>query len=573
MANKPIFYSPKNRNILTVSVSKSVSVYSPDDTTGSLYVDGVPNTSLTNDGIGNFTGTYAPGASVAASKSLTFVGDVTGTSDAIIITIDAANLTDQVMTGWTKSNVNIDACDGTSGKPDINSPGGNGKMYRITPTGSGSARRLFYKDPVGSGTEVCSGMEAWILMKSGSVTNFISYSPGSGAGIINPQTGQNSASNCHSTVVETITNYYGGMDAHRVQWRRIESASGGANNNYWDLMQDTQNTTFNLAGGDLAAAGIYMSEPRRVDDVKLPFTASDKLAAYIDDAASTALGVTGGKVLYYKHPYVDTDTAMAGGPGGVVVKMILPSGHNPALANYPVLFINLAQTDGAETGASHPTAWDTAKDATADYANTYNCVVVVTYERPSEGYWGGVFDNGSKNMWDFYPDVLLPYLIKNFGVSPDREDHLGSGYSKGANFWAGQILLKSYAWGQVGLADGAYLNTPLNNNADLNYGPTHTLYNAHDAYQQLTSNLPAVQGNARIALWGGYAWNTDLAAFKALLDANGINYSYSSTAWTYHGFGPTGINTGYYPVMVASMFANRARIKAARPKQSHFLMR
>lgn len=568
MANPASFTTPKAWRVLTVSVAASISIYSPDDTSGALYVDGVSTVSLSTSS-GTHTGSYTPGT--IGNKVLTFVGNNTGTSLPITVTVAEVNTQDQVMTNYTKSNVNIVVCDGTSGKPDINSPGGSGKMYLVTPTGSGSARRLFYKDPsAGTALQFSTGLEIWILGKSGSVTNYLGASISNG-GVINPQNGYSIGKYGYVTVREVIPNYYGGMNAYRVQYRRTDGIGSAGTNCYLDLMIDTQNETYTLAAPDLAGAGIYLSEPRRIRDVKLPFDAAAKMTAYIDDTDSAALGVTGGKVLYYKHPYVDTETAMNGGSkSSTKVLMILPTSYSPT-GNHSALFINRAQSDGAESG--HPTAWDTAKDATANYANTTTpegTVVVVGDEASPEGYWGGVKNDGSKNMFDFYPDVLLPYLIKNFGVSPDREDHLGASYSKGANFWMGQIVLKPYAWGQVGCGDGAYLNTYPGANSDLNYTDSAG-YNAKDAYQQLTSNLPSVQGAARICLFGGYTWNTDLAAMKALLDANGINYTYLLTSWTYHGFGPTGINTGWFPPMVTAMYANRARIKSARLKTTGFL--
>lgn len=564
MANKAIINTPKPWDILTVSVGKAISVYSPDDAagTGALYVNGSSVVSLTNDGAGNFTGTYTPGA-LASANSLTFVGSVTGVSAAIVVTVAEANTQDIVLSGYNKSNVN---CVVTA----IPSPGGNGFMYLLTPSGSGSARRLLYKDPsAGSALQTATGMQFWVLMKSGSVTNFLGASL-QGGGVINPQNGYSSASYGYCTVKEVIRNYYGGMDAFRVQFRLTDATTAAGTNNYMDLMQDTQNNTYTLATGDLAAAGIYISEPRRVRDVALPFSPQDRMAAYVDATDSAALGVTNGHVLYYKSNLMDTEVAMNGGSASSTkVLFILPTGHNPANGNYPILFINRAQSDGAESG--HPTAWVTASDAAANYADTYGCIVAVGDEASPEGYWGGVLNDGSKNVFSFYPDVLLPYFIKNFGASPDREDHLGASYSKGANFWFGQMVLRPDAWGQIGCGDGAYLNAYPGSNSDLNYSDS-AHYNAHDAYQLLPTHLASVTGNARICLFGGFAWNTDLAAMKSLLDSNHINYTYSLTAWTYHGFGPTGVNTGWFPPMIAAMFANRKKIKAARPKQSHFLM-
>ena len=562
MANKASFTTPKHKRVLTVSTGAAISVYSPDDSSGALYVNAVSTVSLSTTA-GVHTGTWTPG-STAANYVLTFVGNVTGVSDPITVTVDVANVQDIVLTNYTKSNVNI----ATTAIP---SPGGNGNMYLVTPTGSCSARRLFYKDPsAGTALQKVTGLDVWILGKSGSVTNYLGASLGSG-GVINPQNGYSIGQYGYVTVVETIFNYYGGMNAYRVQYRLTDAAGAAGTNCYLDLMQDTQNNTYTLAAPDLAGAGIYISEPRRVRDVALPFTPADRMTGFVDAAASTALGVTNGYVLYYKHNWVDTETAMNGGSlSATKVLFILPSNYSPT-GNHAALFITRAQSDGAESG--HPTAWDTAKDATADYANTCTpegTVVIVGDEAAPEGYWGGVKSDGSKNMFDFYPDVLLPYFIKNFGVSPDREDHLGASYSKGANFWFGQIVLKPYAWGQIGGGDGAYLNVYPGANANLNYSNS-TDYNAHDAYQQIPTHLASITGNARICLFGGFTWGADLAAMKSLLDSYGINYTYSNTAWTYHGFGPTGINTGWFPPMIRAMFVNRARIKAARPKQSMFL--
>lgn len=543
--------APANRQVVTTGVAESTSCTSLADSSVDFYVDGVSVATMTPGLLGAFTYTWTPGS--IGNVVVTFVGNVTGASSPITVTIDAANLISQNITTYTQSGTTTTAKTGVIYHPLT---GLSGAVYETKASGSGSARRLFYIGTVTGAQNVQKivGLDVWVGIKPGSVTNALSWSPGSGAGIYDVALNQNSSAACYSCVVEGPITAPDGIVWQRVQYRRLDNATSASTNCYLDLMRDTQNTTYTLSAGEATASGIYLADIRWVDDVSLPFLISDKMAIYEDTTASAALSYTGAKQFYHKSRNIDSETNMAGGPGGISVRLIYPTGYDPSAGTGKLLLILKAQTDTADTTGGYASTWTAAKDS-VDYANTYGTVVAVIDERPSEGYWAGKFDTGNKDMVGWYNDVWLPWMIRYQGISSSAEYHRVVGFSKGGNAAIMFKLLYPNNWGYAGAADAAFLNAYPSNNAGLSYDSAGT-YNSHDPYQILTSNLDSVNDKARIVITGGITWNADLAAMKALLDANSVLYTYYTVAWAAHHWGNTGgINTVWTPDFIDAVMA------------------
>ncbi len=452
----PIITSPIDRSVLTKSVAITVAVTSVGDSTVTLYQDGTSLGTMTNAGGGSWNYSWTPGTNISSS-TLTAVGNVNGTSAGIIVTIDNANTLNATMTAWTQSSTATTVASG------ITHPDGSGTVYKVAPSAAGSARRLFYTSPTGTSGFASTGFQFWAGLIPGSVTNVISYNDGQAIGTIDLKTEETASSNMYTFIVERKV--VGGISWKRIQMQRLDSASTAGTNCYCDIMQDVTasltSQTYTLASGDLAGSGAYIASPRRVDAVSLPFVPVMRMTAYKDAAASSALGITNAEQWWYKHNWVDTETNMAGGIGGVGIRLVRPSGWS-SVNTYPLIVFFKALTDSAETSGGNKTAWQTA--TIDDYANIYNAIVMVVDERPSEGYWGGVKTSNVKDMFDFYGQVLVPWAQRICAVSSKRYDRIAIGYSKAGNLGVAQILLYPTTWGYVGAWDGAFLNTYPNNN-------------------------------------------------------------------------------------------------------------
>lgn len=552
----PSFIAPVYREILTVSTAYTVRVTAPDDTAVDFYVDGAYVAAMTFTG-GYWQYSYTPGT--VAAREFTAVGNVTGTSAAHSVVVAEANSIQTNMALWSKTNTTITVA-------SVNPPIAGLTVWEVKPTSSGTASRLFSSTPSTTPTVASHGFEIWVGLKPGSTVNVLALTNGGTAYYDflndgNRVTG--GAGGNYSCVVETKTAADGTV-WKRIQTRkRDDAAAPAATTMFLYLMNDI--TIFvnnvNIAPGDLAAAGIYVTAPRFIGSVKIPFTINEKMIAYLDPTATAALGVAGAEQYVFSHPYINTEAGI-GGAGGGSIQLIKPAGWTSA-GRYPLLLFLRALSDSTETGVGHPSTWQTASDAAADYANRYNCIVALFTEYTT-GYWAGIFADGRANVHDFIPHVLVPWLSNRMAVSPLRNDRIFLGYSKSGNVAIRQLLMFPDVVGFAGSGDGAFLNVYPANNANLNYDVKAT-YDAQDPAQILSSYLSSVNDGKRISIRGGYTWNADYAAFTAQLTAAGVQHDSLLTAWTYHGWGPTGINTGWTPLQVAELFAMRAAMLGDLP--------
>lgn len=544
----PAFTNPKNQEILTVSVGYTIRVLAPDDSAVNFKVNGSTVGAMTYSAP-YWQYTYTPGA-VASSTTLTAEGNVTGVGPAIDITIAEANGLDQTMTTWSTNG----RCSVTAAGAGVTDPDGGTNAYDWKVTTATSGQYYIYKSVTGSVTDVFNSNEIWVTPKNpgtpGAITkiNFNNTAAGACMDVGPDKAGQNTAAVGYSWIAEKRT--IGGRDWYRIQW--IPSASSTTHNpTYHYMTTDFQNGNFTGVAND----GLYVYKPRAVSTTRLNPTINQKLACYFDSVIGT-IGSSGGyERWYYKHPYVDTVTNMAGGPGGIELQVVKPNSGWSLTANLPMLVALKPQTDGAETGSGNQTTLTTF---TVDpYANTYNCVVVMPYERPSEGYWWGVMSTGAKNMIGFLGEVLVPYAIQNWGVSRLRNDHLMIGYSKSGNAVFTQILFYPAVWGFIAAWDGAYNNAYPSNNANISYDNS-TIYNAYDPLQQLTAKQASVLDAKRIVLLGYYTWGADQLSMKSALDGLGIQYDYNRVLQSKHSWGSSTSGNVWTPDAVQRLFALRA---------------
>lgn len=546
----PIIDSKLNRAILTVSVAKTLTAVVQNETSGIFYADGVSIGAATNSSGDNWTLAWTP-AAVASSVSITFVGAVNGSSDPTILTVSRAATINQNMSTWS-GNAQGQVASG------ITHPDGVGTVYQGNPYSAGTLALWIAKTATTANAIANSAFEVWMAVPASSVLRCVQFNFSLGGGYFNYDTEETTAGDCYIKVVERRD--VGGLIWKRVQCRRTDLAPGGIGSSMFLYMtKDFTSTSTTISAGELSTAKIYFCEPKMVGDVPLPFTPYMKLSWHKHIANTASLGVAGGEEWNYKHPYCDTESNMSGGayPGGLLVRTIKPTGWT-ATGNYPCVFFLPALSESGETSAGNATAWEAAKDSAADYANTYNCVVIVPQERGNVCWWGR-YSTGFRNLADLLPYVFLPWLIEFFGVSPNKNDHILIGYSKSGNAAVSQILLYPQSWGFAASWDGAFLNNWPDNVASAGWDNS-TEYAKYDPKQILSANLGSVNDNKRLVIYWGSVWQADNISFTNQLTAAGVPYSSDYTYQATHAWGPTGINGSWTPNMVAKMFETRLKV-------------
>lgn len=541
--------SPSNREVLTVSVARTIVVYAPDDIVAGVdfKVDGTTQGAMTHVGAGVFNYTYTPGA-VSASKTLTALGGASGLSASIVVTIDAANTQDQVLTGYNKSNTTVVT---TADTPPV----AGAQVYKIAPSSSGSARRLTYKDCVGGGTIFQNGFDLWVASPAGNITTVLSINDGGGIGIIDVVSEQNWASNMYSCVVETKV--VGGLTWKRIQMKRLHSAASNGLNCYIDIQRDGVNTTYSLTSGEAAASGLLFCLIRRVDDVELPFLPAERIAIHYY-GSTTSNGQTV-EQWYYKHDYVNSETNMAGGADGTpnaygsapcMVLVLKPTSFNPA-KKYRTLTVLPALLDSTEQSISPAGSHDTPLKAMTMYTNycdLYDCIILIPFDR--DGFlWWGCHSDGSANLHAFMGQVMPRMAEKFWNGSPNRNDRLLLGYSKSA--WAAHSLMLLYA-NEYGFAAG--WDSPLSgawpNNNSTDAFTTQANFNLYDPIQILSSFGAVNRDRRRLLVMGYEVFQSETLTFQAALDAAGIPYYSRLVDEGVHSWG----TTTWVPVAMQELF-------------------
>lgn len=556
----PVLDSTLSRKVITVSVAITLTAVAVGETAGTFYADGVSIGAATDAGSNNWTLSWTPSV-VASSVSITFVGTVTGTSAAVIMTVTRAPTINQTMSTWS-GNGQAQVASG------ITHPNGSGTVYQMNPFSAGTGTLWIAKTATTANAIANSGFEVWVSMPATCPLRCMQFNFSSGGGYWNYDTEETTAGDCYISVVERRT--VNSLVWKRVQVQRTDLAPGGISSVMFIYpARSFATTSVTVTAGEVSTIRQYFCEPQMVGDVKLPFSDAMKLSWHKDDAASTALSVTNGEEWKYKHPFHDTETNMAGGayPGGLTIRTIKPTGWT-STGNYPVIVFLPAISDAAE--GSNSDAWETAKDATADYANTYGCVVCVPYDR-GETYWWGERSDGRKGS-KFLANVLMPWLISYMGVSPLRNDHMIAGYSKSGNAAVSQILLYPTIWGFAAAWDGAFLNNYPDNvsNSDFDSSGIYALF---DPKQILAANVASVNDRKRLTISGKAVWGADFTSFKSSLTTEGVSFDTRDVTESTHAWGPTGVNGGWTPLMISTMIAQRtAAYNTGFSKSSMFFM-
>lgn len=553
---KPVITAPANRRVHTVSTALSVSVYAPDDASVDFKVNGSTIGAMTNAGGGVWTYSWTPVA-VASSNLLTATGNVSGTSAEIVVTVDAANTVNQTMTGWTQSNT------ATTAPAGFTHPDGSGAIYLVKSSASGAARRLFYTSPSGAGTTPSHGFEIWAAAKPSSVTNVISYNDGAGIGKIDLVTEEISASNMYTSIVERKT--VDGLSWKRVQFQRLDNAATAATSCYMDLQRNIKEAlsgdSITLSAGEHTDSGVYLASPRRVDDVKLPFTTDMRLAGYLDPALSVS-PYGSYDVWYMKHPKLDTETNMAGGIGGILLHVKKPSGYNTS-QTWPVLWMLPALSDATEAGASNLRPVDI--EAAGNYANTYQCIVVIPFERAPEYFWWGKLNTGNNDLDGYLMDAIWPWLARTYNASTSRNDHLMIGYSKSGHGALSFLLRRPDRIGFIAADDAPWTKVWPSNFNDAGFG-TEANFNTYDPAQILPANLASVDDKERIYLSAGYTFESDYDDFLPILDSNSVEYTAAKTVRAKHAW-----LSSWADPAVAAIFAMRAQ-SITSPHRGFFMV-
>lgn len=526
----PAFIAPSNQEILTVSTAYSVSVSAPADSSVDFYVNGSLLSAMTNAGGGVFTYSWTP-ASIASSVSVKATGNVTGDTPTYIVTVAEANLIATNMTTWTVSGCTITAAAG------VTHPDGTGAVYEVKPTAAGTASRTFYRTVSPAPSVFSSGYEIWVGTKAGSPTNVLSFNNAVANTFYDFVTDMNECGNMYSAVVETRV--VAGITWKRCQVQRLSTAPSAQATMFHYLCKTTNTNSYDITAGELASCGIYVCDPRWVGSTSLPFTPRQKMACYRDTAF-----VGTGERWYYKHPFVDTESNMAGGPGGLTIRVLKPTGWTKT-GNYKVLYCLPALIDTTETSLGHATATQTMIDG--DYHNTYNCVVVIPYDRNNFLWWGCKAD-GSANTHDFMAFVLRQWTIDLLGASPDRNKHVLLGYSKSA-FAAHSLMLRhSDKFGYAAGWDSPLINAWPNNQTPDAF-TTQAQFNLYDPIQLLPTKVSAIDDKRRILVMGYEVFESETNAFMTALNSYNVSYYLRLVDEGVHSWG----TTTWVPVAVAEL--------------------
>lgn len=464
------------------------------------------------------------------------------------------------MTAWsTNGRCAVTAVGSTYHDPD----GGTGAYY-CKATVSTSGQCYIYSSVTGSITDNYNSGEIWVAAIPGSnitkvsisntASNFTFETAGTHAG-------DNALGTCFQWIAETRV--VDGVTWYRIQW--IPSSSTATHNTmYVYITTDLQNGSFTPTVGD----GLMFYKPRSVSTTHLNNTVNQKLACYFDSVQGT-MGSTNGYMRYYtKHPYMDSISNMAGGPGGIEWRIVTPPGWTPS-GNYPLVLWLMPQTDGAEAGSGNE---NTTYTMTVDgYAALYNCVMVQPYER-TQGYWWGNFSDGTHMCNEFLFRVLVPWFQAHMGVSTNRNDIMGIGYSKSAHALLGAMVYYPDVIGEIAVWDGAFLNSYPANNSDLSYDNS-TQYGLHDYLTIVAADgtkRNPLKDFKRVYLTGYYTWGADQLAVKSDFDSNGVPYRYRRVLGSKHSWGSSTSGNAWTQDAMSNLFAMRSAILNPSSRSSMF---
>lgn len=542
----PQFSKPANQEIVLVSAAYAVKVLAPDDTAVNLYQNGTLLGAMTlTAGVWGYS--WTPSA-VASNANLTAVGNVTGTGLALNCTVAEANGLNQTMSAWSVGGVSATIVAAGSGILD---PDGGTNAYNWAAGSVTSGQILAYTSITGSLTDSFASSEIWVTPKNpgvaGAIDSIVFNNASNGAVLcVGARSGEGSASDGTAWIAEQRT--VGGRIWSRVQWMPTKSTTTH-NPIYHYITNNSQNNNAVFVVGD----GMYCYHPRAVSTTHLAPSINQQMAMYFDSLQGTMGATNGYERYYFKHPWCDTVANMAGGPGGVEVRVVKPTGWTKT-GNYPVVYWLKPIAPGGEAGEQL-----TYTMTVDQYANLYNCICVEPFER-TQGYWWGKYDDGTHNVYDWLYQVLVPWVRANLGVSSLKIDTLFISYSKGGNHLASSSINYAPVVGVAGWWDAATDSVYPAANADLSYN-TVTIYNQYD-FQHMVAASPTIlnvlKDGKHVISDGYYAWGPDQLNLKAVYDANSVPYDYRRVLGSMHSWGSSTSGNLWTQDLVARMFALRS---------------
>lgn len=498
----PSVDAPVEQEIVTAGVAYTVNVTSTGDTSVQLYNG--------NTFIGDMTGgptswTYSWIPTLSYNIQLRARGSDTGVGLSKTIVAAEANAISQDFSTWTQTRVGV-----TGGQSD---PDGGSNAYLITMGNHAATTFTLAKNATVTPTEFNSGFEFWVKAGSGTVIPRLYFNGEAVNRLARFNPANDQTGGIQYSYIKKVEDGPSGWK--RYWYSGVNNTVVGAR----DLQIGFFNDFTGLSATFTGTETIYFYKPRTADGI-LPFTIYQKQAArYV----STTGGVEKWNVV---HEYIENKTNLSGSTGPFDIYVIKPtgwsiSGDHTLLVMYPALGVS----------AESPTPFDLAY--AADYANTYNCVIIVPYPAPLfyPGYLGRKA-NGDWNEHDWFVDVCLPWATEYLGATTDPERRLAVGYSKSANGLLSVRLRRPDSIGYVALWDGPFNKTfaQLVSIAQYDYPFTNEAnWQLYDPLTILPNYLSSVNDRTRIVLNGYEIFQSDQVAFKAALDSYSIGYTYNAT--------------------------------------------
>lgn len=494
MVDAPSITRPAEQEILTNGSAYTVQVSAPDDASVGLYYNGALLGAMTNAGGGNWTYSWTPGA-VDYAAYLYATGNVSGQGATRNIPVAEANLVTQTLTSWSRLGVAVL----TGSQSD---PYGGTSAYKVTCNAGTGQRGIFIAT---AATAALGGYEVW-FKPAGNMTVFATQTTGAtSSAYYDTATGQTQSNKVSIACVEQRNGWYR-------MWVKIETNASPYTTLYFQA-----STTLGLATPTTTTSDIfYLYAPRTMDNSGVPMKVAQRLVIYL---ASTSGGV---ETWTYKHPYVEVAADM--GSSGYTIQVIKPSGWaNDGLQTGVVMLPPLF--DSQEAPGTTPKEVAIA----ADYANTYNCVIVIPNIKTGQFQWFGKKDTGDADYHGWFVEAVVPWMRAQLGVNSDQSKLGLLGYSKSANAGLSFQLRNPDIFGAGVYFDGVW-------NIDANWITqgtdyfaatmfgTQAQYQLYDPYTLMPTTYTAINDKTRVGLIGWHTFPTDFDVITARLDAYGVAY-------------------------------------------------
>lgn len=509
-----------HQRILTTGVEKTITVNAPNDSSVELWVDGSKLGDMVSAGSGIFNYDWTAGSVNYSGVLVKAVGNISGDSETLTVTIAEANKVNTTMTSWSKSSgITI-----TGSQPFWD---GTTTAYRVQNSTTKSAANSWIAASWTAGTDVDCAFEMWIAPDEVKVFSPNLTSTGGYIDLSAANLGQSAGTKQMYPIVETRYD-----DATGLTWYRIQTQRSGAvsapNNIFFYLRNAITDATYDGAIGD----GFYIAFPRTADG-QLPLTETQKLNIF---KHSESAGV---QVWRAQHRWAST-TAVYNN-AYFEVRVIVPTGWTSS-GSYKSLYALGALPRSLEVGGGAGNAMIDEVVIAADTHNTENCVVIIPEFTSYSGLWYGAKENGTYNLGDYVGLIMTYFATQYLACADSREARALYSYSKGGCGVYSLMHQHQDKFGYACAVDANWQTVPLDWAAEsVGYSAVEaytTEANAltYDFYTLIASDAAAFQDKTRLVLRGYHTFQADLATMAARLDAYSVPYSYSSQAATEHAF-------------------------------------